>query len=347
MSVPRASVPRTVVSDGDLRERMQKAVRQAHRVIDQAQEAGLTSFTAAELEAQKKAATETVLQRLQFSEPAEQAGSSLQQVLESQGERSLHPWKAAQRRSREFWDSIPREYDEEQLRLFMKTYADLARDGRLTPTQVLVGQYLWPTETSTLEERSLELFHLLFMALATNRVMHHNWAVFGQLPSSTQLEWGALVETLEYPLFPADMSSLNGKIFEAAKLSKSGAATERRAAMAKVFDLSKEVAMEGGSYYEPIVNAEGQQISALQMENTDARLTHLYHMLESIQQTIGQVSAAQKASAKTVARPSQPYVAQRGRGGSVGRGRRAGRGGWVYVGGSEGQETADQLLKNK
>ncbi|ORC91166.1 TATE DNA Transposon [Trypanosoma theileri] len=204
--------------------------------------------------------------------------------LAQQQEHALSPWKRMQTMAKNFWRKLTDSYcKNESSEAAKKCFIELAEIGRLTPTEVMIGQYLFFAEDPAYALECLKT--LLFNCEEEYRVQFHNWGLVESFDPVKQEMYGARVEKLQYPLFPdiPEFRKLNAELLRPTKGTLHGGSSDATPEAEKLYDLKREGVLSGGGYTEAIYDAHGQQIAAMDMSNTEQHLALLATMVKDLQ----------------------------------------------------------------
>lgn len=227
------------------------------------------------------------------------------------------------------------------------TFASQAKNQMLTTSEVLAGQYIIFGDAST---------HKIYVTLITtkkgqDRIRAHNWFVAEKKGEAFIRQHGAVIQDLEYPLFPAldltvpqdirrTFDDINERIFSEHRRAEGAGNTSRL----RSFYAPDEVT--GGEPYLPVhklpdgsLGADGAAVleAVNQLRLTDEQLKQQIGNLQRVQamrQTVRQDKS--KSSDNYNQRTYKKEQGWRGRG--------RGRGGRPRGGGSEEQDTVEEML---
>lgn len=187
-----------------------------------------------------------------------------------------------------------------------------AKARSLSVEEAMFGSYICIMDDG--EAVRAMLYHLLFEVSASVRIQRHNQYMLNQYQELERSAIATRVAKLRVPLFPpfGDLKAINETLLADTALLGGGRDSERRVSPNAVAHYFRQTeVLTGGDYYEPVLDAEGRQLSTIHMVGTDARLNQLHAELASLRAELAASSV-----------PS----GGRGRGaGSYGRGR-GGRG---------------------
>ncbi|ORC85652.1 TATE DNA Transposon [Trypanosoma theileri] len=265
--------------------------------------------------------------------------TSLQDYLTQLQDYALFPWKRMQTMVKNFWKKNTVTYDvNERKKLTKEKFISKAKCGRLTPTEVMIGQYLFFAEDPAYGLECLKT--LLFICEEEYRVQFHNWGLFESFDPVKQEMYGARVEKLQYPLFPdhPEFRELNAKLLAPNEDTLHGGSSDATLELEKMYDMKREGVLSGGGYCEAIYDARGQQIAPRDMSNIQQQLANLRAKVEDLDRKLSHHMNTPNHFPNT----KQRATGTRQRKGNTGAGGSKGRGGtfatnrpYQYRGGGE------------
>lgn len=253
-------------------------------------------------------------------------------ILAEQAEIAKYPWKKVESECAAFWKRYSTVTAAEKKTRFER----LAKQKQLPPMVVLMMLYLMYTPD---KEYGVECLTYLFAFGPLDKIVqYHNYQVFSTLSEPEQTLFGEVLEKCPVPLYPAsnELSTLNDElrsITRKSQLSGGGPTTELGDYLG-CFGPDFLPSHEGGGYAEPVYNAQGEQIAAVDMTQTENYLGQLHAAITNIGTMIGQSVQVSRG---------RGYSRGRAQGASRGKGNYRGRGGaapWNYSGGAvSGEDT--------
>jgi len=226
--------------------------------------------------------------------------------LSIQSESVLQPWKLNRRRVPTLGDALGQGEDQDTVTKHMrKQFLTRARGGDLTPTGMMLGQYVFLG--SGLHTIRTNPHQLLIGVPRETRTTLHNWWVHRLWPEVLQENHSATVDTLAHPLFPpGTLDDPNVKPLTAATDPHGGGEND---AFATLFNPRHDQAdVQGGAYTEAVVDANGTQVAAVSMEGTDARPTELHRNILELSKIIGRNAQRTRTPAPRRTQPNQAYL---------------------------------------
>lgn len=212
---------------------------------------------------------------------------TMQTFLNGKKETSLFPWRAAEERARAQAQYILDAYaHREKWETLRSTFINSAKNGLLTPTEVIAGQYLLFNNGDS-EFARFSLASLLLMVPADQRVSVHNWTVAALMPAAIKQANGFAIERLSAagtPIFPPDpeLTALNAKLFTEEGIRGGGGD--------KLFSSRPTFAagsIKGGGVLPVVQSQEGAPVvdvtpieAAYAVQNS--QITHLTRMVEQL-----------------------------------------------------------------
>lgn len=162
--------------------------------------------------------------------------------------RRVEPWRVALHMHESIFEQVRKQTSEQKQAMFL----DLARNGLLSPEDVLTGTYLLYGC-----KEDLEMYSGLSLRLSGHkRVVAHNWFVARQQePAFVQIH-GEIISKLQWPLFPPhpEFSAINQRLLtECAEVS--GGAAQARSFVPSVY---RRRDPSGGSFFAPVIDVGGQ-----------------------------------------------------------------------------------------
>ncbi|ORC91162.1 TATE DNA Transposon [Trypanosoma theileri] len=243
--------------------------------------------------------------------------------LRQQKEHDYFPWKRDLALAEIFWGKCSADDDDNEKReAAKKIFISKAKGGRLTTTEVMIGQYMFFAEDPAYGWKCLQ--RLLFLCDTKQRVQFHNWGLFATLDPYKQNMYGARVEKLQYPLFPdhPEFRKLNAKLLRPTKGTIHGGSSDETLELEKMYDMNREGLITGGGYSDAIYDAHGQQIAPRDMSNIQQQLANLRAKVEDLHRKLSHHTNTPNhfPNTKQRATGTRQRKGNTGTGGSKGRG---------------------------
>jgi hypothetical protein len=234
------------------------------------------------------------------------ATSILANEVRRQADHVQFPWLAAEEAARRSIEAMQKEFLADKDKAFdalRSLFVAKARISSLGQVENLVGQYLLYAPDR--DYAAYLLMSLLLKTPAVNRVSMHNWMIASDMPRSDVEAYGAAIQALTSPLYPATapLSSQNQQLLEKAlsPASPSGGGV--------TWDVGTPVV---GSGVLPVMQyPEGPGVDMAQVEQV---VNHLQQQISAHQQQLSalkkQKSQAQRQASATPRGqpPAQPHL---------------------------------------
>jgi hypothetical protein len=226
----------------------------------------------------------------------------LHAYLTQRDERQICPWMAEEKRA-----LLHLQRMEEAVRTpsagqdLQDDFVRSARAGILTPTEVLVGQYLIFGD-GVLGPR--QLMHMLLRIPADHRVKVHNWMLAQAMPRAMKDSYGEVIARLELPLFPPlapDLQALNTKLLTANKALEGGSISGKKGAHLFSVPHNDVELLGGGSL--PLFTKDGA--THLETGPLEDALGALSNQLQQQQQTIMQLQQQIRQTGQDTRNPNR------------------------------------------
>ncbi|KPA73094.1 hypothetical protein ABB37_10124 [Leptomonas pyrrhocoris] len=211
--------------------------------------------------------------------------------LAEQADYQLSPWKIGLQEAQDFWADCP-DLTEDKIK---EKFLRMAKHKQLSPMIVLVCMYL--LFTTDKEIGRTRILQLLLFAPSDKMVDYHNWHIYECLLPQEQRIFGELIAHCPLPFYPPwpELSHLNEEARQIVRQGKSlnggGDAHTDITEMRRLYGTTSLDVLEGAGF-EPVLNAQGEQIAAVDRSLTEAAL-------QQVQQSIQNLSAALAKSAST------------------------------------------------
>lgn len=211
----------------------------------------------------------------------------------------------------------------------LEAFTAKAETFSLTIDQAMMASHLFGCQ-GQLESAAKTLIFLYLSTPLVDRVKVHNCIILSKYDEHKRRSMGDRAVKCSLPLYTpvnSKLRLLNERILESMDSVEGGDTSETE----KHFFATEKI--HGGDYCERVIDSSGQQVYAVQMTETDARLNQIATMIQTM------------LSEKQTKRNNNNYNANNGRGGynrGGYRGSRGGRGG-AYGGSAP---TDEELSKN-
>ncbi|CAD2222529.1 hypothetical protein, conserved [Angomonas deanei] len=228
----------------------------------------------------------------------------------------------------------------------VNSFTMLAKSHSLSIAEMVYGSYFQLGLPA--EKAQAYLDYILLKVSPENKILHHNVFMLCFYPKADQEMMTAAVLKLQLPLFPPvnnDLITLNTQMLTAASdETMTGGAAGNDTFFADRSWLHqaspKKATVRGGAYSERIINEQGEQILALQMDNTENIFLQLMNKMNAMDKKLSQVSSANSRARSNNNNNNNnyqnaPYRGNNGGNRGRGRGNYNGRG---YVGNEEDDE---------
>jgi len=211
-------------------------------------------------------------------------GARFERFLMDEAEHRRKPWKTRRQ------NVLDRFYagGETSTEEFRECFESLAERGKLSPYDILVCHYLLYVDD--VEMGRMMLLGLLLTTDRSDIVETHNWNMHSLMTATQQEGRGKPIPSLK-PLFPPwAQQRLNEEAFAAARGGlQGGDAGPTPAVRGKSYSdlyLLDDQIMEGGAYSEAVYDHNGQQVAAISMNETEARLECILRAIEELKASV-------------------------------------------------------------
>lgn len=243
--------------------------------------------------------------------PSQNSAMEIAKHLAEANRHTIEPWRVEFDASTARWvaaqSGATGKTQKEELLEAREKFFVKARSRSLSIEEAMMGSYLCLLDDTVVCRRLM--YHLLFEVSTEERITQHNWFMLNEYADAERAGIAKKVSQLRVPLFPpiGQLKALNEQILAEKGLLVGGGEDDRQAALAinKFYRASTD--LRGGDYYEAVINEKGEQVSAVRMAGTDARLNHINNEVAALRSDIGRINAS-------LSRPAAQTAAGRGRG---------------------------------